>query len=86
MFLFTDLVTWLVSTLKKGPLSPLTPSPAADRGSPIGVRLHFLDIYLAELTKCGHDSLSIEQVNFFNYFLLLIILKLYYTCKVVIRC
>ena len=54
---------WFETLLKNGPASPWSPNPSQSRGSPLGLRIHFVDIFLDELTEVGHSSLKPEQVR-----------------------
>ena len=63
-YVFADLMNWYDKFLKNGPASPWSPNPTFSRGSPLGLRLHFIDIFVEELTKFGHSLLKPEQVRF----------------------
>ncbi|XP_076822295.1 uncharacterized protein LOC143468783 [Clavelina lepadiformis] len=57
------LLDWFLSVLRNGPICSTYPGPNQSTGPPVGIRLHFADVYLEELTTYGHEDLTSEKVN-----------------------
>nr|XP_002128128.1 ribosomal RNA processing protein 1 homolog A-like [Ciona intestinalis] len=59
----TGDIGWLTSILSNGPLCSVAPTANPTSGPSLGIRYHFIDIYLEELTACGIDSLEPEKAT-----------------------